>query len=861
MRLRRLAALIFALVAPLCGLAQPSWVRDGNPAFLDDADRVTVWLASPARLADLKSAFKLEVNGRTWTIRTVLPRQRARPAIAPEDLIVAGTLQRALGAEEWDPAGIRTRMTRQPDGTFELVVPLPVGRWEYKIAKGGNWGENWGRDFIPAGDNIVLVIPTIETLVRIVVDQERKTVHDSINQPDLITPPSQLPLNLPSTNATADQLDSVSLVLDRPIEPSQFSQPIRVRQGNGPWRTVVVRGALDDPRLLVTSTHLGATWSAKRTTFRVWSPVSQTVAIRLFKSDSAPAFRTVPMQRNAQGLWTATIAGNWHGTFYQYDLSSYGRRRTAADIYSVAASADSTRSMVVDLSKANPTGWPARRPFHGKPTDAILYEAHVRDLTVDPSSGVRTEWRGKYLGLTQTGTRVPGTTFATGLDYLRGLGITHLHLLPWQNFNPGNSQTYNWGYETTLFNVPEEQYSTRRRDPLATIREAKTMIAALQRAGIGAVLDVVYNHSVPSEGSGSAFWETVPYYWFRTNDRGEVLNESGVGNALHDERPMVRKYIRDSLVFWTREYRMDGFRFDLLGMFTPDTVRDITRAVRREFPAAILYGEPWTGGGPTRFPTGAQRGTGMAIFNDRFRGAFRGDLDGTSPGFTTGGGDLAAVKRAVVGSVEFNALIRDFAAAPGETVNYISAHDNLTLRDRIARSLTDPLEQARALNLCQAAILLSQGIPFIEGGTQLGRTKGGNRNSYNAGDAANRYDWSRAMQFRASHDYLTGLIALRRRHPALRLVTTTAIQRAVQFVPSRPESPDTVAWTINGKTVGDEWGQLLIVLHGSRQAAALPLPPGQWNVAVDDRSSTVRNRTATGKLPLAPLSAYVLWRK
>jgi len=216
--------------------------------------------------------------------------------------------------------------------------------------------------------------------------------------------------------------------------------------------------------------------------------------------------------------------------------------------------------MVVDLSQSNPPGWPAPRPFKGrKPTDAVLYEIHVRDLTSHPNSGVPTELRGRYLGIVEKGMLVPGTDFATGFDYLKDLGVTHVQLMPMQNFNPAHSGGYNWGYETTLFNVPEEQYAVQRDIPLSTLRETKRLFMDLQRAGMSVVMDVVYNHTVPSEGEWSAFWQTVPYYYFRNNDRGDNLNESGVGNAVHDERPMVRKYIRESLVFWLKEYRVDGF--------------------------------------------------------------------------------------------------------------------------------------------------------------------------------------------------------------------------------------------------------------------------------------------------------------
>lgn len=810
------------------------------PAFLDALDEVTIWLPEPQPLAALSGKVRVFQGEKPLTIAKLAGRERVAPGRDPNKIVVAGSFQ------GWNPASEETRMTRESEGVWSLTLALPAGDSAYKIARGGTWDENWGVGFAPGGGNIALSLKK-PALVTFLVDFNARTVCDSVNQPEKVAPPTALPPRpKPASEETgATKFYSVSVQLARPLPPDAVAEPLFVQVGDGPKRVVFARGALDSPVFFHQPDDLGARWTKAETTFHVWSPPSRKVDLLLFESENSERFRRISMARGSNGVWSATVHGNLHGVFYQWELSSYGQVRRAADVYGTAARADSTRSMVADLRATNPPGWGAPRPFQGKSqADAVLYEAHIRDLTIDPASGVKPEWRGKYLGASEKA------------GYLKALGVTHVHLLPFQDYNFGNSKGYNWGYETTLFNVPEEQYSTNAADPLARTREVKRMVLAFQRAGIGVVLDVVYNHSVPSEGPGSAFWECVPYYYFRTNDRGDVLNESGVGNALHDERPMVRKFIRESLVFWSREYRLDGFRFDLLGMFSKESVRDWARAIRADNPRAAIYGEPWTGGGPLRFGKGDQRGSGVAVFNDHFRNLVRGDLDDGAPGFAAGGKfDRAALEKAVSGS------IHDFADAPTESVNYVSAHDNRTFWDRIARNLPDPRQQAAAVKLAHAMALLSQGVPFLEGGVEIGRTKGGRDNSYNAGDAVNRFDWNRAGEFADVEAYFRGLIALRRAHPAFRCATRAEVERTLTFVPASQTPPNAFAFLLDGRARNDSWREILVVFHNGPRPTELPLPPGTWHVVADDKTAGVRPlRPAKDRLTLAPLSANVLYR-
>ena len=651
----------------------------------------------------------------------------------------------------------------------------------------------------------------------------------------------------------------IRLTLGAPIVPEEIAQPMSVQFDDGSMRPVVARDVLSDPAYYYPKDDLGAAYTHARTTFKVWSPVASSADLLIFSSAAGAVSRRIPLHRGAAGVWSAAVMGDLNGVFYQYRFHSYGTVHAAPDLYGRAASPDLSRSMVVDLARTNPAGWSAGAgPRLGAPTDAVVYEMHIRDFTIDPAGGVPKALRGTYLGLVAPGTHLAGGSSPTGLDYLKALGVTHVHLLPFQSINPGHAGGYNWGYETDLFNAPEPRYSTNPGDPVQTIRDVKTMIAGLHRAKIGVVMDVVYNHAVPVSGDASPFWATVPYYYFRTNFQGDLRNESGVGNAVDDEHPMVRKFIVDSLRYWRNQYSVDGFRFDLLGMFAPATVQEISTQLRRDRPDILLYGEPWTGGGPTRFGKGAQRGTGVAVFNDNFRNTLRGDLNGTTPGFALGGGASPDSMHAVVsGSPEFT-------ASPTESMNYVSIHDDMTYFDKIQKTLpsADLGLQQSALKLAGAMVLLSQGVPILEGGAEMGRTKSGVANSYNQGDQINQFDWSRGRQFAGVTAYYQGLIALRRAHPAFRCATATEVQQTLAVLPESQTPLKTIAFTLSGAPRGDRWRKTLVIFHGSLTPDAITLPAGNWTLAVDGDHANAQGKAVTAPtLALAPLSAYVLYQE
>ncbi len=832
-----------------------------DPAFLDAPNQVRVWLKKPMTEAEMQGKFAFSVAGKDIKISNIKAggepeRERILPRTAGR-IILAGTLQSALGAKEWDPDGEVTQMKEVSPGIHELIVKLPKGRFEYKITRNGSWAENYGAGFAAAGSNMTIVIPVDGTIVKFIVDFNAKTIKNSLENPSEITAPKTAPepdRKVPTTFPVA------ILTLSQSITTDQVDDAMFVTD-SGTQRRVFAREVLSAPEYRYDG-QLGSIYTKFSTTFKVWSPVSSSAKVILYPTAKGAKSKELAMTKAGNGVWSVSVNGDLHGTFYNYEFESYGETRLTTDINCFSANRDSTRSMIVDLDRTDPKNWPSQPKLrHKSQTDAILYELHVRDFTVNPNSGVKPEFLGKYAGMGQRGTTLPGTKFKTGLDYLVDLGVTDIHLLPVQNFLLSHEGDYTWGYATNLFNVPEESYSTTPDDPVGVIREFKGMVQSMHNAGLRVVLDVVYNHTWPPDGKDSAFWQVAPYYYLRTNDKGDVLNESGVGNALHDERPMVGKYVRDSLLYWMDEYKIDGFRFDLIGMHQPESVRDWAKAMRAKRPDVILYGEPWTGGGPNRFGKGMQRGSGVAVFNDRFRGAFRGELDGSAPGFAMGGpADRNALEKAITGWIDTPGQQDGFTDSPQETVNYVSAHDNLTFWDRVEKSIPSRSAMLRgnAANFAGAAVLLSQGVPFLEGGVNLGRTKGGNGNSYDAGDKVNGYDWQRGYDFRETNEYYKGLIAIRRTFPSFRLSTAEDVRKAVKFLPASQTPPNTIAFTIDGTVAKDKYKTFLVVMHGGMDIGTINLPAGKWDLLVNVTNAGVKPmNTVSGTHRIARLAVNV----
>lgn len=522
------------------------------------------------------------------------------------------------------------------------------------------------------------------------------------------------------------------------------------------------------PELLATR-DFGVTIRDGRTRFKVWSPTTDTLRLALYESWNRYDRSEHVMTREPDGCWVLDLPGDLTGKYYNYLVSRYGQDIEVTDPWARSAGPNGKRGFIVDPATVNPPGWDTHTVPPMLPKGHLLiYEAHLRDLTMDPDSGIAHP--GKYLALAERGTRTPqGLT--SGVDYLKELGVTHLHLLPLADFatvDELTQQEYNWGYDPVLYNVPEGSYATDAVDGRCRILELKTAIKSLHEAGIRVVVDVVYNHTF--HGAKSNFNYLVNNYFFRTDMEGRMTNGSGVGNELATERPMVRRFVVDSLKYWLTEYQVDGFRFDLLGLYDRETVRTLCEELTALRPDILLYGEPWVGGVSglplnQQFLKGAQQGLPIAVFNDDFRNDLKGSNDGFEEGFITGQtGNERWLALGLAGSIELEPDFRGFALGPQETVNYLSCHDNLCLADKIAKvEPGQPPEKHLAMARLGLGMLLSAfGIPFVALGTEFMRTKQGNHNSYNAPDHINRVAWSFRERYTELVAYFSSLVAFRR---------------------------------------------------------------------------------------------------
>lgn len=642
------------------------------------------------------------------------------------------------------------------------------------------------------------------------------------------------------------------------------------------------RGTVIVPRVLVhselsgyrTEAPMGAVCTPEATTFRVFAPTASRVEVRIYKTATGGEAETLRLEREDRGCFAGRREGDLHGRFYTLRVDAPGTHplREVIDPWSRCNTAHDGRGLILDLRRTDPKGFRehTRPDFRevtpdatpNSPEDAIIYEAHIRDFTIHRSAGVRRG--GKYLGLTERGTRGPGGV-RTGLDHLVELGVTHVQLMPFQDFdNDEGADTYNWGYMPVHFNSPEGWYATKR-DDASRVTEAKRMVAALHEAGLRVILDVVYNHT----SSAASFDRTAPFYFYRLRPFAEspYWNGSGCGNEMRSEAPMARRFIVDSCRYWAEEYKLDGFRFDLMGLVDRDTMAEVARAVHAVDPSLLVYGEPWTGGDTPIGPTtkGRQIGGGFGVFNDILRDAIKGGNNDGARGYIQGPFTDAVnkIKNGLEGAV--NRSAGGFAADPGEVLNYVACHDNKTLFDKLAedRGATGSL-RSRMHRLATAMVLLAQGVPFLHSGQELERTKRGEHNSYNLPDRINALDWSLKSKNAETYRFIRGLIALRKRHPAFRLSTAEEILgRRLRFLPA---DDGVIAFKLDGKGLkGETWKETIVVFNGHRKEAALTLPEGRWTVVVDDDEAgpkPVRSGPAaiSGDVTVAPVSALVLHR-
>lgn len=623
-----------------------------------------------------------------------------------------------------------------------------------------------------------------------------------------------------------------------------------------------------------TGNDLGAVWSKEKTTFKVWAPTAEEVRVNLYKEgtgDAAEWKRQLKMQREEQGVWAAEKKGNLNGIYYTYEVTVGGVTREACDPYARTTGVNGERAMVLDLRSTNPKGWEQdKSPHAGRGiTDAVIYELHIRDVSSDKSSGIR--HTGKFLGLAEKGTKTPGG-HPTGLDHIKKLGVTHLHLLPFYDYGSVDETRleepqFNWGYDPVNYNVPEGSYATDPYHGEVRVRELKEMILALHRSGISVVMDVVYNHVHDAEQF--CFNKIVPGYFSRIDQDGNYSNGSGCGNDTASERSMVKKYIVDSVFYWAQEYHIDGFRFDLAGLLDTETINAIVKEVHGRYPDVIFYGEGWnmyTGltkeGYLMATQSNSRQTPGFAYFNDTIRDLLKGHVfDVSEKGYVTGqSGREREVEKCFLG-------LPDWCASPAQTVNYVSCHDNFTLMDRIALAVPDASREERIKmnNLAAAIYMLAQGVPFLQAGEEMLRTKRGGdgkfvENSYASPDEVNSLKWDTLdnPEYAAVYDYYRGLIAFRKTHGAFRLASSEEVHKNV--IPLEGLEANVTGFRVFGGEKGEYAKELFVIFNPGRTETQISLPKGKWNVCINGEKAGTKVIEAVKQdtVRVAPISAMVL---
>ena len=617
---------------------------------------------------------------------------------------------------------------------------------------------------------------------------------------------------------------------------------------------------------------LGAVWTKNATTFRVWAPTATAVKINLYETGDYRVNdlkEQIEMTPDINGTWIATVEGDLHGTYYTYLVDVDGVTNEACDPYARAVGVNGKRAMVIDLDSTDPEGWENDTdPHYGNTiTEAIIYELHVRDLSVDENSGITN--KGKFLGLIETGTTTP-QGIPTGLDHIKSLGVTHIHLLPSYDYGSVDETSlednvFNWGYDPVNYNVPEGSYSTDPFNGEVRDREFKEMVKGLHDNGISVIMDVVYNHVY--SGEDFCFNKIVPLFFSRVSADGVFSAGSGCGNDTASERAMVKKYIVDSVKYWADEYHIDGFRWDLVGLIDTETINEVMAEVHKTHPNIIFYGEGWTmstqvtkEGYTMTTQVNSQEVPGFAFFSDTLRDAIRGgNSNNSKPGYVAGAGGFAGnIADCFRGAPAW-------CKSPTQTINYASCHDNHTLFDRITMSTQDFSfeDRVRMNNLAAAIVMTSQGIPFIHAGEEMLRSKpledgSFDHNSYKSSDTVNNLKWADLSQeqYQITYAYYQGLIAFRKAHPALAM---TSAEEVAEKITTLGGLDFNVAGFHIAAGANGEQNELIVVFNPRTEATTLELPEGEWTIYISgDKAGTESLGTATGTATCEAISTLVL---
>lgn len=622
---------------------------------------------------------------------------------------------------------------------------------------------------------------------------------------------------------------------------------------------------------------LGVNWNITGTQINIWAPTASAVTFQLYKEgEGGIPFKILSLKKQIKGNWIYTLKGNWEGYFYTFKVKVENEWLSEVpDPHAKAVGVNGLRGMIVNMTSTNPANWEFdKSPVLKNPTDAVIYELHVRDASIQPTSGILN--KGKFLGLTETGTKSPAG-LSTGLDYLKELGITHVHLLPSFDFKSLDESNvkpqYNWGYDPKNYNVPEGSYATNPYDGKVRINEFKKLVQSFHTNHIGVILDVVYNHTGDTEFS--IFNQIVPNYYYRKNADGSFSNASGCGNEMASERPMLRKFMIESLLHWVKEYHIDGFRFDLMGIHDLKTMESIRDTLLKVKPDLILYGEGWTAGGSPlpeserAIKANILKLPGIAAFSDEVRDGLKGHVfTPTEKGFVSGKYDLAeSVRFGIVGGVfhpqlnfeKVNYTKSSWALEPNQTIVYASCHDNHTLWDRlqIANPTRSVQERISMQKLALGIVLTSQGISFLHAGCEFLRTKNGVENSFESPDAINQLDWVRRDENVAVTHYIQQLIKLRKTHPAFRLGNASDIRQHLTFSKEQPDGM--IVYRIEN-VLNEPWKYILAIFNGTEYDQNINFPFAEWKIVADDNHVFLnpKNGFKAGNAKVKPFSMLIL---
>lgn len=605
---------------------------------------------------------------------------------------------------------------------------------------------------------------------------------------------------------------------------------------------------------------LGVTYKEERTTLKVWAPTASEVKLNLYAhgteeegQSSKQLEQEISLRQEAQGVWTVTLEGDYHGVYYDYDITVDGVTKRTADPYATACGANGRRSMIVDFSRTNPKGWEEDESPRAKVECPFLYELHVKDFSYDTNSGMKEAYRGKYLAFTEEGTTYQGDQIhATGIAYLKQLGVTHVHLLPVYDFGSvdelGDNDQFNWGYDPVNYNVPEGSYATDPKDGTVRIKEFKQMVMAFHKAGICVILDTVFNHTYQVD---SWLQRTVPYYYYRQWEDGSFCDGSACGNDTASDRSMFGQYMKQSILHWVKEYHIDGFRFDLMGLHHTEIMNEIREELDKlpDGKEILIYGEPWAaaktcmkkGAIPAIKDNVEKLNERVAIFCDSTRDAIKGHVFyGKVPGFINGKKGLEEeIAHAVVAWCDGSQKWKP--KAPSQIISYVSAHDNFTLWDKLMLTMkkTPQYEKrdeeiVRVNKLAAAIVFTCQGIVFMQAGEEFARTKLGDENSYASSPKVNQLDWERTILYNDLVEYYKGLYKIRKQFGTYRYLGEDAHQYC-QFIQCKDKN--VVAFTIDNREKEERYQQLFVVYNANKKEVTIKLPKGTYKLLSDESSS------------------------